>query len=234
VNEQKLAIDFDPPPQHHFALGSEPTETIDMQNLLGSDMGKSGIFDLSSIGSTSFGKLLEALPVPVLLIDQWFCIAFLNQSCEKLSTDYTKIKGSRFTDLLPSPNDAARAHTLQSKTMTLLERVFSERRPQRAEAILEVGGRRIWARLHLRSVRLGSDRHIMAIIEDITSERTNQRVNQKDEKELRETVGQLELRVQQLTRELSETEEKLRQESALHEETKDQLTACTENREGDE
>jgi hypothetical protein len=136
------------------------------------------------------------------------------------------MKRSRFTDLLPNPDDPARADTLRTKTMTLLERVFADRRPQKAEAILEIEKHRIWARLHLRPVRLGSDRHIMVIIEDVTSERTHQRVFQKDEKELRKALVESQERVREVARELSETKLELQRETAQHEETRRQLRDC--------
>ena len=230
MENQYQTIDYYITSQQRVALDNEPMQTIDLQGLFTYDAGKSGVFDLSDITSTSLGKLLNALPVPVLLVDQWFCIAFVNQACEKLRVNSKALNGARFTDLLPNPHDATRGKTLESKTMVLLERVFSDRRPQRAEAILEIGKHRIWARLHLRSVGLGSDRHIMVIVEDVTSERTQQRVSQKEEARLREALGDLEKQVQQLIGELSETEEKLRQETDRHEETKGQIKACIENR----
>jgi len=228
VDNQNLAIDQCIEAQYHLALGNEPTQTIDLQGLFTHEAGKSGVFDLSDITSTSFGKLLDALPVPVLLVDQWFCIAFVNQACGKLSFGSKGVKGSRFADLLPRPDDAARADTLRTKTMTLLERAFADRRPQKAEAILEIGKRRIWSRLHLRSVRSGFDRYIMVTVEDVTYERTRQRVFQKCENELRETLIELEERLQRVSRELSEMEQKLERETALHEETKRQLKAYIE------
>ncbi len=232
MTNQNLQFDSSVTSRYSFTLGSEPTQSIDLQWLLSADAAQSGVFDLSDIGSTAFGKLLDALPVPVLLVDQWFCVASVNASCEKLSANYREIKGSRFTDLLPNPDDAARATTLRSKTVTLLEGVLSDRRPRRAEAILEIEKRRIWARLHLRSVRLGLDRLIMVIIEDITSERTFQHVVQKDEKELRKALAELQDRLGEVTRDLSEAKLELQRETAQHEETKKQLKACLEDRSG--
>ncbi len=228
MHDQNMEIDYHATEQNHPALGSEPTQTIDLQDLFMPDVNQSGVFDLSDIGSTSFGKLLDALPVPVLLIDQWFCVSFVNPSCEKLGTNYRDIKGSRFTDLLPNLDDAARASSLRAKTVALLERVLSDRRPQRAEAILEIEKHKIWARLHLRSVRLWSDRLIMVIIEDVTSERTLRHVVQKDERALRQSLMELQNRVREVNRELSEAILHLQQETAQHEETKRQLKACLE------
>ncbi len=234
MDNQSLAMDRSMEVLDHLALGNEPTQTIDLHSLFTYDAGKSGVFDLSDIKSTSFGKLLNALPVPVFLVDQWFCISFVNQACEKLGVSSKGVKGSRFTDLLPNPDDAARAKILKDKTMDLLERAFAERKPQKAEAILEVGKHRIWSRLHLRSVRLTSDRYIMIIVEDITYERAKQRIYQKGEKELREALMELEQRVEQISWELSETEQKLKLERVNHEETKRELRACLENKQNNE
>lgn len=207
----------------HYALGGEPTQTIDLQSLFTNDPNLTQVFDLRQIESTSFGKLLDALPVPVLLVDKWFLVVFANQSCEKLSTRYREIRGARFTDLLPNLDDSARAVALRSKTTEILEKVLADRNPKRAEAILEIGGQKIWARLNLRSVRLASDRHIMVILEDITSERANQRVSQKDEQHLRESLKDFKAQVRDLARSLSETRRRLQQEIAAHQETKNAL-----------
>ena len=77
--------------------------------------------------------------------------------------------------------------------------------------------------------RLTSDRYIMIIVEDITYERAEQRISQKGEKGLREALMELEQRVEQISWELSETEQKLKLEMVKHEETKRQLKACLEN-----
>jgi PAS domain-containing protein len=228
VDKQSLATDHYITAPPYLAPNGQPTQTTHLHCLFTPEADQSRAFDLNDIGSASFGNLLDALPVPVLLIDQWFCVAFVNQSCEKLSINYRDMKGSRFTDLLPNPDDAARANTLRIKAMTLLERVFADTRPQKAEAILEIGKHRIWARLHLRSVRVVSDRYIMVIIEDVTSERTHQHAFQKDEKELKKTLVESQERLRQVTRELSETKLELQRETAQNEETKRQLGACDE------
>jgi nitrogen-specific signal transduction histidine kinase len=229
VNTEIPALDSEVNELSHLPLGSESTQTIDLQSLFSSDVSQTGVFDLRDIASTSFGKLLDALPVPVLLIDKWFFVVFVNQSCEKLSVDYKEIHGRRFTDLLANPPDASRATVLKNKTMKLLERVFSDRSPQRAEAILNIGSQKIWARLNLRTVRLSSDRHIMVIIEDITSERTHQRTSQKDEQNLRMSLMLLKERLNRVVHDLADTQLKLKQEQATHEETRRCLRTLVED-----
>ena len=68
MENQNLAIDRCMEVQHHLALGKQTAQTIDLHSLFAYEAGKSGVFDLSDIASTSLGKLLDAIPVPVLLI----------------------------------------------------------------------------------------------------------------------------------------------------------------------
>ena len=212
----------------YLSLQNEPTETIDLQGLFASEFSASGVVDLRSIGSTALGKLLEALPIPMMLVDQWFCVAFTNSAFSRISPDYREIHGERFIDVLPSPKDEQRGRVLMEKTTALLERVWVDRKPARAEAILEIGGKRIWARLHLRSIRVNSDRHIMVMIEDVTSERSQHRVSQRDEKKLLQIVQEMKTRLGQMNEELSKTRERLDREIAEHAKTKDALSKCLE------
>jgi hypothetical protein len=212
----------------HLALESEPTQTIDLKGLFAPDLSASGVYDLRSIGATALGKLLEAIPIPIMLIDKWFFVAFANKAFSKISEDYKDIQGARFIDVLPTPGDEQRARLLTEKTMALLERVFAERKPLQAEAILEIAERRIWARLHLRSIRVNSDRHIMVIIEDVTTERSQQRISDRDERRLREAAQQMKSRIRELNDELAETRERLEREIGEHSKTKDALSDCLE------
>jgi hypothetical protein len=228
MTQEAFAV-FDAPKEEfrpQLSLQNEPTETIDLQGLFAPDFSASGVVDLRSIGSTSLGKLLEALPIPVMLVDQWFCVAFANSAFSKISPDYTEIHGARFIDVLPSPRDEQRGRVLMEKTTALLERVFVDRKPARAEAILEIGSKRIWARMHLRSIRVNADRHIMVMIEDVTAERSQQRISERDEKKLVHIVQEMKIRLQQMNEELSQTREQLEREIAEHAETKDALSKC--------
>ncbi|HMK33525.1 MAG TPA: PAS domain-containing protein [Desulfomonilaceae bacterium] len=222
------APDFDSDLHPPYTVSEQLTQTLDLQDLFNRDANESGFFDLSDIGSTAFGNLLHALPVPVLLVDKWFLVVFANQSCTKMSNDYNQMTGRRFTDLLSTPKDESRASALRNKTLALLERVFSERKPYRAEAILKSGNTKVWTRLHLRTVRLVSDRHIMVIIEDITSERAHERVSQKDEIRMREEFIELNKRLRNIAWDLSETTVHLKREISDHDETRKKLDKCLE------
>jgi hypothetical protein len=55
------------------------TQTIDLGPFLTQDLYSTGSFDLSAMEGTSVGKLLDALPIPALLIDERHDIGFANQ-----------------------------------------------------------------------------------------------------------------------------------------------------------
>jgi len=202
---------------HPVSLGSVSadlaTQTIDLNSLFTPDVFSTGSFDLRSIESTSFGMLLDSLPIAALVIDQLNYIVFSNQACGKLYSSRERLKGRPFTDLLPAPRDAERAQALADKAIMLLERAFSTRKPQVAEAILEFDDRRIWCRLHLRTVRIGPSRNALLMIEDLTSEKTQQRLIEREQANLRREVTELAQRSARLSSKLGEARNKL-EESA--------------------
>ena len=201
-------------PDRLLADQNASTETIDLNTLFSTDPSLSGSFDLSTVGSTSFGRLLDALPMPAILVDQWHLIGFANLSCSRLGPDSRKLRGIRFLDLVPRPTDRERARVLTGKTETLLEQVFQTRKPRVAEAILEVQGNRIWVRLHLRAVRIGGDRNLLILIEDLTQDKKQLELNRRQEKEYRKLHDDLEKRLQASNSELQTTAESLRREMA--------------------
>jgi PAS domain S-box-containing protein len=207
----------------NLELRDEPTCSIDLNNLFSPDFTNSGLFDLRSIGSTALGKLLESIPIPIMLIDKWFFVVYANGALNTISKNCEKIQGSRFIDTLPAPDDPEKARVLKEKTTALLEKVLAERKPVHSEAILKIGDKRIWARLHLRSVRFSADRHIMAIIQDITSDRTQNYTFQKDERRLRKELADHKAQIARLQKQLAETTANLQVERERHEMTKQQV-----------
>lgn len=195
--------------------GDVSTQTIDLSNLFSADVHETASFDLRAIESTSLGSLLNALPMPAFVIDSYYCVAFANQACRKITQDADQIRGLRFADLLPYRSDAEKAQALVDKAQAILERAFQTRKPQRAEAILEIAGSKLWCRLHIRSVRLTTERYLLILIEDVTHERAEQRLRQREEARLRKAYSDVETLLKRRTQELRETEAKLKEE-ALH------------------
>lgn len=201
------------------------TQTIDLSGLLCSDDDSQGTVDVSGVRSTSFGRLLDALPMPAILIDQLCRVVFSNQACAKLSCDYLYMPGNPFLDFVPRPSDKDKAQVLADKTLALLTRVFKTRRPLTAEAILEIHGKRIWARLNLRAVKIASDRYVLALIEDVTSAKKQLELNRRRNKESEELRRDLEALVDIASSDLAVANVRLKREIAEHLKTQQMLRA---------
>jgi|GEM_PF-1213397 len=185
------------------------TQTIDFDSLFNTDLSVTGTFDLRTIQSTALGKLLDAVPIPAVLVTEKCRVVFANKACNKLAGNYSQIIGSSFLDFLPQLEDDERSRILAGKAEAVFRKALETRKPQKAEAILRIGEATKWFRLHLRCVRM-VERHILVILEDLTHEKVRLRVNAKEEHRLRETVEALRRRVHELTAELEATKEELK------------------------
>ncbi|MBM4329406.1 MAG: response regulator [Deltaproteobacteria bacterium] len=170
---------------------AEATETIDFGQLFTKELTESGSFDVRyEIWSSSFGKALQAMPVPAMLINQSRVVWATNEACKRISEDYERIRGMEYSELFSHPEP-------KEKALGVLEDVFSKRKPRVMEGLIRFQDRRLWARMTLRSVRLMSERFVLLLVEDLTNEKKLSR--------------QLEKRVAERTAELSRANEKLRQ-----------------------
>jgi signal transduction histidine kinase/ActR/RegA family two-component response regulator len=147
-----------------LADDEDSTETVDLANLYATEVTSSGSFGFRGVTQTWFGKLLQALPIPALLIDQHYNIAFMNQSWGTISPLFKRMQGRPFSSLLPDPAAAAHARALA-------QTVFSTRKSMSSQAVLEIDAHMKWGRIHFRSVRMGTNRSILLLFEDLTLER---------------------------------------------------------------
>jgi PAS domain S-box-containing protein len=136
---------------------------IDFTTLLTDDISSSGSFYVKGVQTTSLGKLLQALPIPALLIDQAYRIIFANQACGRTSPACEKIVGTQISELFPNPAKVGDVERV-------VEEVFSTRKPQVHQALLGIDNNRIWGRMHFRSLRVAEERLILLLIEDLTVE----------------------------------------------------------------
>ncbi len=163
--------------------GHLATETIDLGAVPEDDMTSSGSFDFRGVEATFFGKLLQALPVPSLLIDRSHEIIFTNRSCEKISSEYKRVEGRPFSSLFPNSHVAEEMRSLS-------ERVFATRKPQVRAAVVQVEENRIWGRMHIRTLRMGGERALLVLVEDLTLEKKQLLLNQKHQRELRSEIAE--------------------------------------------
>ncbi|MFC1835174.1 PAS domain S-box protein, partial [Thermodesulfobacteriota bacterium] len=168
--------------------GTRSTQTIDLNMLFPEQITSSGSFDLQEMQQTTLGRLLNSLPVPAMLVDISLNIIFANRSCEKLSPHYKEVEGTPFTSLFPHSKAAAQADGI-------VRDAFLRRKPQVAEGVVKIEGGKIWGRIHLRAVRIRSERGVLVLIEDLTADKEKLALKGRLERELRKSRDQLEQRV---------------------------------------
>jgi PAS domain-containing protein len=150
---------------HRLAEPSEPAslseETIDLSALFENDVSSSGSFDLRRSRVSPFEKLLQAIPIPTLLVDKSCTIILANRACKRVAGETQKIEGQRFSVLFPNQDDGQRAEEL-------IQKVFHNRIPLVAEGIMGIDIIRMRGRIHLRSIRIQKANLMLVIVEDIT------------------------------------------------------------------
>ncbi len=177
----------------------DSTESIELKSLFTRDVTTSGSFDVTGgIWATTFGKVIQALPIPALLIDEYLHVAVSNQACGKFTPTYERIQGRPFAALLGGPGAGEKADLL-------LQRVFSDRKPRVGEGTLRIEDAMVWARMTFRSIRVMNERFVLVLVEDLTREKIQLHENELLRREL-------ERRVEQRTAQLRSTNENLKRE----------------------
>ncbi|MFZ5866342.1 MAG: PAS domain-containing protein, partial [Thermodesulfobacteriota bacterium] len=166
-------------------LAPSETSTIDLSTLLTGDFSFTAGPGSTVIRSSLLGKLFEALPLPALLIQRSGIVAFASQACARFSKDYESIIEKAFSELFPSEESQARA-------VSLLEEVFQTRKPLSGEFLLDVRGRRIWARMSFRSVKVSEVNAALVLVEDLTHEKAELTTQRKHNEELRKEIARRE------------------------------------------
>jgi PAS domain S-box-containing protein len=201
-----------------FAAEDELTESIRVDEAFPPGLASAMDFRSEQGRQTPFVQLLDALPIPALLVDHHCQVAFLNQACDKIGLDADALTGQPFSSVFDRDTDGNTAETLAKK-------VLRDRRPLHSEGLLEIGASRMWCRMHLRSLKTGLKRSVLVLLEDLTSERKQFLASRKRSKELRKAHDELEERVQERTIELAKAVESLRGE--IEERRKAELRART-------
>ncbi len=192
-----------------FAETLDLTESIDLKNLLAEDLTNSGSFDIQGERAAPFRKLLQALPMPALLVNESGRILFVNRSCRHIIPRYDAMQGRELWSFFSSAEAAAHARSL-------LSMVFATRKFKHLEAGLKVEGGSMWGRMHLRSIRLGSRRAILVLVEDLTLAKRQIIMQQKHQEEL-------ERRVAERTSELVKANERLKEEISHRRKAEEEL-----------
>jgi two-component system, cell cycle sensor histidine kinase and response regulator CckA len=199
-----------------------PTETLDLSCLLTDNVTLTGSFDLRSVHARSLTRLLDSLPMPALLVDQDRKIVFSNECWGRTLGQFEKLRGHLFEHLFPDPNQAA-------LVQALFQQCFQDRKPRIRKLALVSGGKQIWGRMHLRSVRLVNVRYILVLYEDLTAEREQLALVTRHAEALREAYDLLEQRVDERTAELTRTNDNLVREIGERKRTEEALRQSESN-----
>jgi two-component system, cell cycle sensor histidine kinase and response regulator CckA len=210
-------LDGDEEPSKYTPVGKTPTHTIDLQNLV-DELSASVVLDFSNIHQTSFGKLLESIPIPILLIDESCKIIFVNRAWQKVSANYQRILGRPFSSIFTRRSVAKAVNSI-------VEKAFMTRRPLVASTVLEVEESRIYGRVHFRSLRMGGGRALIVLVEDLTAEKKQLILTQKHKEALLKAQEELESRVNERTSALRSMNEDLLREIGFRKEAEHSLEA---------
>ncbi|MFC1835056.1 sigma 54-interacting transcriptional regulator [Thermodesulfobacteriota bacterium] len=178
------------------------TGTINLTTVVAAAETATGSFDIDGRPRHPVGKLFDALPMPALLLDESCKLVFANLASSIMGVKHERNRGSDFGALFPSSKDAARARYL-------VKRVFSNRKQQVGEAVIGVEARKIWGRMHFRSLRLESRRLMLVLVENLSAEKKQQMLDGKHQRELKKAHDELEKRVAERTAELVQRNEQL-------------------------
>jgi two-component system, cell cycle sensor histidine kinase and response regulator CckA len=142
----------------------EKTQTIDLNTLFLSDTTVSGSFDLRQINHDSFGKLLQALSVPTLLVNRSYEIEFANAAFGQMVKNDLETPGQSFSSLFSDVREA-------QKVKAILKKVFVRRQPEVREKVVRLHQTKIFARMHFRTMRMGGAQFILVQIENLTAQK---------------------------------------------------------------
>ncbi len=199
-------------------IGGNPTETIDLSDLNLDDAQTQDSFSVERVDSTSIGKLLHALPLPILLIDSNMVVVYANQAAATIAHNTRQLTGASAESLFTRP-------AFLQKMKAMIREVMLTRKPRVIQGLIHLSQKALWGRLHFRSFRIGPQRMVLFLVEDLTLEKRQLLVKEQHEKSLRIAQEGLERRVHERTKELSESNRKLRREIAQRQRAEDKLTA---------
>ncbi|MBI5249865.1 MAG: PAS domain-containing protein [Desulfomonile tiedjei] len=131
---------------------------------------ETGSFDLRWITMASFGRLIHAIPMPILLVDVSGRIEFANNAFLKFCDGFCSPES--FYSLFPEDRTI---RTIRN----MMHTVLAERKPLLREGLIRIDRTELWSRMNFRSIRFGRERAILVLIEDLTSVRREITLNEK-------------------------------------------------------
>ena len=94
-----------------YTSDEDITHTIDLNRMFTVDLTQSGSFDLTKVHQASFGKLLQAMSVPTLLVARSHAIAFANAAFSEIAKGGYETRNATFSLTVQEPQGSPRAST---------------------------------------------------------------------------------------------------------------------------
>lgn len=143
--------------------GTEPS--FDLALLLDEDPTLPNCVDTGGLQATALGKTLDAMPIPALLVDRFWNIAFANQAWGRIGRQPWMLLGLPLSTLFFDESVITRIQQLTAE-------IFTTGKSQVVDARFEITGGRIRSRLYLQFARLGKSKWIVVLMEDLNYEET--------------------------------------------------------------
>ena len=140
------------------------TQTIDLNTLFLAETPVSGSVDPRQLNHDSFGRLLQALSVPTVLVNRSDEIEFANAAFSRMVQSESEIPGQTFSCLFSDSQEA-------EKVKLILEKVFMRRKPEVREKVVRIHKSKIFARMHFRTMRIGETQFVLVQIENLTAQK---------------------------------------------------------------
>jgi len=130
------------------------------------DETESGSFDdlWGGVSPDAFAKVMEALPIPALLIDSDLKVIAANCASKRISQGQKDLRGISFLGLVPD-------RVSHEKIAETLEQVFLTGKSANTEVMLGAEGNEIWGRLTLKRITVRKTVLVIALVEDQTPAR---------------------------------------------------------------
>lgn len=174
----------------------EASEAMDFTTGVPKSLTFTGSFDLPGYRLRLFTTLLESIPIPIFLLDSKYSIVFGNAACGTVAGATKETRTSEMSALFPIPHESEAVRKMAEAT-------FATRKPHVTEATVKLRGEELCGRIHLRSLRMGDERFILALVEDLTLEKRQLLLTRRHQDELIKARKDLEKHVQDRTSELT-------------------------------
>lgn len=155
-----------------FVGGQPSTESIDLSSLVAAMETDSDGSMLALVARGSFGKLLQAMPAPIALVDRSQTVHFINDAFTGMVYDPDSLLLTPVGELFVDKDQ-------RGQLEQIVNGVFDDRKPRSLEGLWALNGQQMWARINVRPLTVGKERSALVLFEDMTAEEREAIANHK-------------------------------------------------------